>query len=290
MRKYKKKIRNRNLQSEDLDAIILKINLIINEKQKGYSELSDDDINTLEVLKFLLTKYEERINKLSFSTQNEQLNYNKVRNIVNDLSLNEIITDPLIGLGGDYFFEILDKVRFRNYLYKSIELIIQKVPNGFTEITRYFNWKDNVLFSKIVIGIVIAVIGTVIGGIILGHIQLPYNSSTPVNDSIEMNGLESYDNQITPIIILEPTWVYKDKPVLSFNNQILIKVSSPSSFIQCATFDLKITDQNSIHWGLICIGERRTFSYNNYEYIFDVLEINDRGAKVTITKLLQHTT
>lgn len=285
MKKYKKKIRNRNLQSKDLDEIILKINLVINEKQKGYRELSDDDINTLEVLKFLLTKYEENIKNLSFSTKNEQLNYNKVKNIVNDLSLNEIITDPLIGMGGDYLFEVLDKVRFRNFIYKSIELIIQKVPNGFTEITRYFNWKDNVLFRRIVIGILITAIGTVIGGIILGYISLPYNSSIPVNDSIEMNGLESNDNQITPVIILEPTWVYEDKPILSFNNQILIEVSSPSSFIHCATFDLKITNHKSIHFGLTCIGDRRTFSYNNYEYIFDVLEINDLGAKVTITKL-----
>lgn len=285
MKKYKKKIQNRNLQSKDLDEIILKINLVINEKQKGYRELSDDDINTLEVLKFLLTKYEENIKNLSFSTKNEQLNYNKVKNIVNDLSLNEIITDPLIGMGGDYLFEVLDKVRFRNFIYKSIELIIQKVPNGFTEITRYFNWKDNVLFRRIVIGILITAIGTVIGGIILGYISLPYNSSIPVNDSIEMNGLESNDNQITPVIILEPTWVYEDKPILSFNNQILIEVSSPSSFIHCATFDLKITNHKSIHFGLTCIGDRRTFSYNNYEYIFDVLEINDLGAKVTITKL-----
>jgi hypothetical protein len=86
--------------------------------------------------------------------------------------------------------------------------------------------------------------------------------------------------------VLQPTWVYENQPILALDNQVLIKVSSPSSFIHSATFDLEIPEQEPIHWGVTTVGTRKTFTYKGNTYFFDVLDTSNSGAKVTIAKKL----
>lgn len=173
--------------------------------------------------------------------------------------------------------------RIENYLFTILDQSVDKISDKKSmDISKLVKHNK----EKIVIGIIITVIGTVIAGIILNGIQLASIANTQVNISMEKNESENDNNQITQVIVLEPKWVYKNNPILVFNNQILIEVSSPSSFIQCATFDLNIQNNNSIRFTLMCIGKREQFSYNNQDYLFDVLDITDRGAKITISRFL----
>ncbi len=125
---YREKIKNRDLTTNDIDLIISEIELIMKEKRRGYTELSDDDIEQLKIFRFFLSNYEENNKSVNFSTRTEHLNHHKVKNIIDELELNQIITKPLGDIGGRFYFEILDKVRYRDYILKSIELIINKIP------------------------------------------------------------------------------------------------------------------------------------------------------------------
>ena len=87
-------------------------------------------------------------------------------------------------------------------------------------------------------------------------------------------------------IVLQPTWIYSNQPLLALDDQVLINVSSLSSFIHAATFDLRIPEQQDIHWGVTIVGTRNTFVYKGESYFFDVLEVTDRSAKISISKKL----
>lgn len=176
--------------------------------------------------------------------------------------------------------EILNQIE--NNLFTILDQSVDKAKSD----KKLMDISKSDIKKEFMIPIIVKVLSGLIVGIILIYASQHINSITSVNTSMEKNESESYNNQITQTVILDSIWVYKDKPVLAFNNQILIEVSFSSSFIQCGTFDLKIQDKDSIHFGLACIGKRQKFSYNNHEYLFDVLEINDSGAKVTITKII----
>lgn len=87
-------------------------------------------------------------------------------------------------------------------------------------------------------------------------------------------------------IILQPTWVYDDLPLLALDNQVSIRLSSASSRSHFASFDVQIPEQDAIHLGFVGLGNRQTFSYKGITYLFDVLDVSDRGAKVTIARKL----
>ncbi len=170
MKKYTNKINKRELYSSDIDSLISDIETIMKEKKKGHTELSDDDIKQLKAIRFLLSKYEEGNESTSLVTRQEYLSHHKVKNIINDLELNNIITYVSHGIGGQFSFTITDMVSYRNFLYKLIEEILNKIPKGIPliEKIRHFNWKDNL--RNIILGVFITVVGGVIAGLLLSRL------------------------------------------------------------------------------------------------------------------------
>jgi hypothetical protein len=52
-------------------------------------------------------------------------------------------------------------------------------------------------------------------------------------------------------VVLPPTWVNQNQPLLALDNQLLVKVTYASDFSRTATFDLEIPEQETLHWGVI---------------------------------------
>jgi hypothetical protein len=85
--------------------------------------------------------------------------------------------------------------------------------------------------------------------------------------------------------VLVPTWISEGQPFLMFDDQVMIKVSSASGFIHSATIDIELPSEK-IHWGVLGVGETKTFVYRGQTYFFRIIEVMDRQAKVTIAKKL----
>lgn len=165
MNSIRRKFKRKSLESTDIDFMISTINDIISNERKGCQNLSEDDVQNLEIIKQLLIQYLKKNRSVHFQA-NSKMDYNKTRIIVNELSLNQIIGNSVSGMGGTFWFEIIDLNRFRDYLYKLIELILEKIPKGirFKEPIKIFLKR---FFSN---PWVIGIGCTVIGGIILALI------------------------------------------------------------------------------------------------------------------------
>jgi|SRR5208283_3396946 len=155
MKKIKDKILDKTLSPDDVDMIIQNLQEIIKKKTRGHNNFSEDDIKQLKVLQFLLKFYNQ--SDVNFSIQDER--YERIANILDELELNKIITKPLTALGGLFQFRILDRVRYRDYIYKLIELIIEKFPKE--DYLAFLKKID--LDNQYIVGIIV----TVIGGILL---------------------------------------------------------------------------------------------------------------------------
>ncbi len=174
MKNYKKKIVDKTLSSNDVELLITKLDTIIKEKTKGHANYSEDDIKQLRIIKFLLKIYEEDKGVTGFSTQEKKLSYHRVKNLLNELELNQIITEPFSAMGGFFSFEILDRVRYRDYLYKIIELVLEKFPKEhFVESLKKFDFNN-----QYVVGLVVTIIGGLIVGMILFFLLQPYQNQT----------------------------------------------------------------------------------------------------------------
>lgn len=170
MKKYLKLITERNFKSSDAESLIQRIQEIIKNKESGHQELSNDDIKQLRIIGFFLKKYEEQKEDVSFNSNENALSHHRVRNFINDLELNGIITYVAPTMGR-FFFKITDKIRFRNFLYESAKEIIEKIPKEekIYDKIKSIKWKEYI--SKIIIGVLILVIGTVIATMIVKGIN-----------------------------------------------------------------------------------------------------------------------
>lgn len=158
MKQYRQRIKNKTLTSEDIDNIVLKIQQIIKEKQKGHIDLSDGDLKQLRILKYLLKKYENEEETVLFSTAEEQLNSHKVKKIIKELELNQIISDSTKYIGGGYEFEIIENTRYRDYIYKLVEDIINKIPHDTVLCSlKRIDWQN-----PYIVGIVCTIIGAIL--------------------------------------------------------------------------------------------------------------------------------
>jgi hypothetical protein len=97
--------------------------------------------------------------------------------------------------------------------------------------------------------------------------------------------LRSAGPSAPPATALEPTWINEGRPFLMFDDQVVIKVSSASGFIQSATIDIELPSEK-IHWGVLGVGETKTFVYRGQTYLFRIIEVVDRKAQITIAKKL----
>jgi hypothetical protein len=87
-----------------------------------------------------------------------------------------------------------------------------------------------------------------------------------------------------PGVILRPTRISVNQPILALDGQVLIRVSSPSGTSHSASFDLQVADQPPITWASETVGTRKTFTYKGESYLFDILDVSDFGAQVSISK------
>lgn len=128
MKKIKQKIIEQNLTSSDLDIIKSQIRDILFKKLKGYKNLSEDDIDNLNIIQELLKFYENNKKEVNIGrTQN--VDYNKTKLIIDNLETNHIIAHVSWGMGWICLFEIIDSNRFRDFLYNKIEEIMEKIPD-----------------------------------------------------------------------------------------------------------------------------------------------------------------
>jgi hypothetical protein len=184
MKWVEKRISKRQFNCADVEKLIAEIDTIINNKSTGHTEVSEDDIKELKVIGFLLKQYEGHSTSVNFTTQDEHLSHHKTKQIVEDLELNRIITKPLMGFGGVCFFEVLDRIAFRDFLYGLTIQCVHKLPQdrSIIEWFKKLNWKDN---SK---AIMLMVIGTVIATLITTPI-INYFYHTDEPTRIEVKGI-----------------------------------------------------------------------------------------------------
>jgi hypothetical protein len=182
MKSIRKKLNQKELKCRDIDSIKSKIKHIVTNKQDGYREFSEDDIEQLDIIKKLLRFYEE--GKREVNIQSRGSEYNKAKIIVDELSLNQIISNPLRSVGGQQYFQINDLTRYRNYLYKLIELIIDKVPKKAKTKDKARNSLNHLLHNNGVRGICVVVIGGIILALILPYI-LPAENIEPEPSLLE---------------------------------------------------------------------------------------------------------
>ena len=98
------------------------------------------------------------------------------------------------------------------------------------------------------------------------------------------------------VVVLEPTWVHEDQVFKALSEQILIKVNHVWVNFKNASFDIDIPG-NEMPDLLknIYVGDRRTFTYKDEEFIFEFLDVRVNNedssqideAQITIVKRLQ---
>ena len=174
MKKYLKLIEERNFKSSDVESLIQRIQDIIKNKESGHQELSNDDIKQLKIIEFFLKEYEKHKENIGFSSNENALSHHKVRNIINDLEMNGIVTYVIQAMGGHFSFKITDKVRFRNFLYESAKEIIEKIPlkeNLHDKVKKLnlkkIDWKNPwivTIVGGLVVGIILLAIASNSGG------------------------------------------------------------------------------------------------------------------------------
>lgn len=97
------------------------------------------------------------------------------------------------------------------------------------------------------------------------------------------------------VVVLEPTWVHEDQVFKALSEQILIKVNHVWVNFKNASFDIDIPG-NEMPDLLknIYVGDRRTFTYKDEEFIFEFLDVRVNNedssqideAQITIVKRL----
>ena len=87
-------------------------------------------------------------------------------------------------------------------------------------------------------------------------------------------------------VVLNPTWVYDNQPVFAFDNQLIIRFVVGDGFLKVASLKMDIPDEQPVSFDSVNPGSRRTFEYKGNTYFFDVSDVSNTGAKVSIAKKL----
>lgn len=155
MRQITKKLNKKTFLSTDIDVLKSKISAILTNKEEGYVNFSNDDIENLNIFQELLKYYEKNQKRVSLQKSSE-LDYDKTKLILDELALNQIISGLLGGIGWFFEFQIIDMVRFRDYLYKRIEEIMSKLPGGF----KFSNLKTFLepTINKVLAGLIVTIL------------------------------------------------------------------------------------------------------------------------------------
>ena len=86
------------------------------------------------------------------------------------------------------------------------------------------------------------------------------------------------------IIIIESRWINEDESFLALENQVKIEVDRVWSGLKAVDVVIRISDANPIFFTAYKEAKRQTFIYKGQEYFFDVLDIRDNSAKISISK------
>ena len=177
MKKINKKLAKKDLISSDLDIIKSKIKDILYKKIDGYQNLSTDDIDNLNIIQELLKFYDNNKKSVNIG-KSQNIDHNKTRLIIDNLEINQIIAHVSWGIGWTYRFEIIDSNRFRDFLYKMIEEIIEKIPHyDFFKIIKEFRLSKKLKTIVLMIGLLASILT------ILGHVDF---FSEPNIDNFDM--------------------------------------------------------------------------------------------------------
>lgn len=84
--------------------------------------------------------------------------------------------------------------------------------------------------------------------------------------------------------ILDPIWVNEDDSLLILNKQVKIEIDNVWSGLKSVDLIIRVSDENPIFLTVYKESKRKTFVYKNQEYFFDVLDINDDSAKISMSK------
>jgi len=91
-------------------------------------EFSDSDIKLLNVIRFLLVEYEENKENISFIARDQNLSFHRVKEVLTNLRDAGIITILQLNLSRAVNFNIVDKIKFRDYLYAHVQSVCNKYP------------------------------------------------------------------------------------------------------------------------------------------------------------------
>lgn len=162
MKRLNNKLTNKNLISSDLDLKKSKIKESLYKKINGYQNLSNDDIDNLDIIQELLKFYENNATSVNIG-KSQNIDYNKTKLIIDNLEINQIITHTSWGMGWSCWFEIIDSNRFRDFLYKMIEEIIEKIPHyDIFKIIKEFRLSKKLKTLVLIIGLVASIL-TILG-------------------------------------------------------------------------------------------------------------------------------
>ncbi|MCK4669793.1 MAG: hypothetical protein KAT43_01225 [Nanoarchaeota archaeon] len=129
----RKQMKLKGLTPNHADNLIKEFELIITEEREGFKNISSSDIDTLKILRILLEKLQDidkdSISFASMEWREKNLNLSKLEKLVEELEMNGISTQSLKSFGGHIYFEVLDKIQFRDYIYLAIDEIIAKLKS-----------------------------------------------------------------------------------------------------------------------------------------------------------------
>jgi hypothetical protein len=176
-------------------------------------------------------------------------------------------------MGGYYSFRIIDMIRYREYLYKNIELILDKFPkNELVDSIKSINFKS-FFMNPWVYGIGTTIIATVV---LLVFIIPHINSVSP-----QLN----YSNtSIKPanLIILPTQQIMEGQSVLIFSNQVRLDMTSINGYVKTAY--IKITFPDTTSESIYIIDGRDKFMYNGKTYLIDMTNYRGNIAEITISE------
>jgi len=101
-------------------------------KEKGYAKISADDFERVQLVALLLSKNESLGSSRMTSINAEEWRkigevFSKLKFMLNDLKMNRIINYLEYAIGGNCWFEIVERQRYVDFLYDEVKAVIEKI-------------------------------------------------------------------------------------------------------------------------------------------------------------------
>jgi len=128
IKKIIKKIEENKLQSKDLVKLIQFLKKYSRKPNK--EKIGIDDIQKAEIVNLFIEKKEQAqknwIHISGEDWQSKDLNFSKIKFLIDDLEMNRIINHKILALGGNFAFELVEHQLYLDFLYEELLSIINK--------------------------------------------------------------------------------------------------------------------------------------------------------------------